>query len=542
MGIPTTVVIDVQNAHGIGGDILGTRRKPDPEGVLAALAPYGFDVVEIDIPVGTPDQNDLRHVVPKLSKHADGAAAIASDLSLLTSPVASGWLHTAQRELGDAERFLRDACVGPDHMARLVAVNTAAEEGRYLLVRARRHVADVRERLVSDAAARRTVPGTVVADVYALCEIERRLGLLCSAVDAIGSYAWASRQNMDFEAQIRAFPGPPVISVRPGRFRPGFEDKGPDEKQIDSLCVIACLEHVRRAVEAGEPHAVVLFSDDDDLSPALRASAALAHGTAVRVVVAGSVQVQNRWRSLGSAPDRPRWVVLDQHAWHRALGLDPLATGLQRYQLARLALGHSLPFNPGTGDGLGTTAQGLDVRVRGFSGELPAVLQLTELDWRAGRSSVSLVPTAIVGLGAPNICGFVATCLPGGGSRLALDRIPVELANGRRVDVKVPAPGWFRTGDQVVIADATGSGSWRVLGWNGRPPPDLATATRGRARKLTITSGSGAWTVVRTEDGPVSVLAPAGVDLAPNDEVVVVIYDRSGGRHAPRGLLLSSAL
>ena len=81
-GVPTTVVVDVQNVHGVGGQVLGTRRKPNPEGIAMALRPLGFDVIGLDVPVGTPEENDLRHVIPRLSKQADRGVEVQEQFSV----------------------------------------------------------------------------------------------------------------------------------------------------------------------------------------------------------------------------------------------------------------------------------------------------------------------------------------------------------------------------------------------------------------------------------------------------------------------------
>lgn len=543
-GVPTTVVVDVQNVHGVGGHVLGTRRKPDPEGIARALRPLGFDVIGLDVPVGTPEENDLRHVIPRLSKQAERVTQLSSDASGVLSPSASGCMTQALRELEGANRALLGADHGAGHRERLEALNQAAESGRRYLSRACRQFLAARERLLEEANRHRAVAGQLALDIHELWDLDRRAQQINDAVEAISSYAWASRQNLAFESRLAALTGPPRINVRPGRFRPGFEEKGPDEKQIDTLCAVACLEHARRAVEAGRPHAVVLLSDDDDLSPALRSAAALVDGTEVTVVVAGSDAVRNRWQSMGPSPDRPRWVVLDQHAWHWIVGVDPVEAALQRHQLARLALGQRLPILPGADQGLGMTAQGLEVRVRGYTGELPAPLHLQELTWRVGRSSRSPVPTAIVGNNSPPASpGRTATCLPSRRTRLAIDRIPIDLPGYPRgtVHATVPAPGWWRAGHEVVVADATGSGAWRVVGPATPPPTDLGHAVRGVVDELTLRNGT--WAVVRTRNGNILVLVDAGTALHVGEQVAVVPYDHPGSPGAVhRGLLVSSAL
>jgi hypothetical protein len=542
-GVPTTVVVDVQNVYGVGGAILGTRRKPDPAGIALALEPYGFDVIELDVPIGSPDVSDLRHVEPRLAKQADRV----SDLGLAAGDVLSnevyGSISQLERELRAAEAGLRASCSATNHPGRLDALNQAAEEGRKFVGRAHKQIERARERLLDEARRRPAVAGQLALDIHQLWEMDRRSQQILGAITAVSSYAWASRQNLDYEDELRAFSGGPQVSLRPGRLRPGFEDQGPDEKRVDTLCAIACLEHARRAVEAGTPQAVVLLSDDDDLSPALRSAAALTAGTQVRVVVAGSDGVRNRWQSMTPAADRPRWVVLDQHAWHWILGIDPSIAAARRHELARLSLGHKLLIDAGIGDGLGVTAGGLEVRVRGYAGQLPTQLHLEELIWRIGRSNNS-VPRAVVRDGtATPAPGKVVTCLPARGTRLSIGRVPVDCAGmgAGTVHAAVPAPGWWRAGDQVVVVDSTGSGAWRVVGPAAPLAADNACATRGRVVRLTQ-GGGAVWATVRTPNSVVSVLAGAGTDLRVNQEVAVIPYDRPAAKEVYRGLLLSSAL
>jgi hypothetical protein len=294
-------------------------------------------------------------VVPRLAKEADKLAELALLAGGVLSAPASGYICQLERDLRAAEVALRASCNGSDHPSRLDALNQAAEQGRRFVVKARKQIECARERLLDAATRHRGVAGQLVLDVHELWELDRRTRQVLGAIEAASSYAWASGQNLEYEAQLLTFSGDPKISVRPGRLRPGFEDHGPDEKQIDTLCAVACLEHARRAVEAGGRYAVVLLSDDDDMSPALRSAAALAASTDVRVVVAGSDTVRNRWQSMPPTPDRPRWVVLDQHAWHWVLGVDPVTAVLRRNELARLALGQKLSIGDGLGDGLGVT-------------------------------------------------------------------------------------------------------------------------------------------------------------------------------------------
>jgi hypothetical protein len=172
---------------------------------------------------------------------------------------------------------------------------------------------------------------------------------------------------------------------------------------------------------------VVVMSDDDDLTPALRAAARLTAGTEVRV---GTDKVRNRFQSHPPAADRPRWLVLDLHAWHRAVGGDPVAAAAARHDLARLALGHRLGFAPGGEDDLAVTADGLLVNTGRYDRGLPATLGLDP-------SRVAVGPVE----------GF--SCATGGGGG-GISR------SGRPVSAAAGQPGRFEPGSGRVRRPADG--------------------------------------------------------------------------------------
>jgi len=101
--MPATVVIDVQNVYGLGGDVLGIRSKPTPDGVAAALAPYGFDVETVDVPIGIPDVTDCPRVLKGLNQAADTVSDVQIHLATVHAAPAL-WRHYAR---------LRRACPRP---------------------------------------------------------------------------------------------------------------------------------------------------------------------------------------------------------------------------------------------------------------------------------------------------------------------------------------------------------------------------------------------------------------------------------------------
>ena len=144
------------------------------------------------------------------------------------------------------------------------------------------------------------------------------------------------------------------------------------------------------------------------------------------------------------------------------------------------------------------------------------------------------MPRAAVGAASP---GLVGRCLPPQGSQVASNQVPVEF-DGRQMDVRVPAPGWWRAGDTVVLADAAPAGrrpSRRIVGPDTpRADADLVCAVRGTVVRLQVNRSGGMWARVETPAGPVSVLVAAGVGLHVGEEV--------DGGVTPRAVLISSAL
>jgi len=457
----------------------------------------------------------------------------------------SGDITRACDALARAHTALCSPTPSGDLASALVAINALAEDAIYELRGAQLALGDSIAHVCVDAGRQSNVPSDSVRALQASWEQRARLVAVCKSVQAFSSYAWAGKNNMAHRDAILPTGGP-VVVVHSGRFRPGYDGRDPDEKQVDTLCAVACLERTQAAIAAGGSRAVIVMSDDDDLTPALCAAAALTTGTDVRVVVAGTAVVHDRFRDMPMSTRRPRWLVLDQHAWHRAVGLDPVAAACTRHQLARLALGSPLPFDTSPdGKRLAVTHQGLKVKLASTVGTLPAVLGLDHLEWRSGRDKASQVPRAVVGPGVGQSPGQVVRCEAPQGTRLAMLRLPVTDPRGgpEPLHVRLSAPGWWMANDELVVAkpDTGGGDSWRVVGPNSpRTLEDLAGVTRGQVMRLTARQAT--WATVKLPGQSVTVLVPDGTGLHVGDEIAVVAYERVASGPPARALLISSAL
>lgn len=359
-------------------------------------------------------------------------------------------------------------------------------------------------------------------------------------IQSISSYAYAGERNLAHLADLTQWSGPPVVTPHEGRFRPGFDGGSPDEKQVDTICAVACIERTQQALSAGGPRAVIVLSDDDDLTPALRSAAALASGTDVRVVVAGSGKVRNRFESEATGPSRPRWLVFDQDSRHLVVGCDPVAALVERHITGQLAVGRNFPFLPDN-DSRFATSGTLRARMAPGCTSPPATYALLRLEWGRG-SDASHVPRPIVHDAAAAKPGTPGVCLPAAGTRLSSERIPVDLGQGSVVMVNLPAPGWWRAGDHVILARAEINGApWRIVGPENSPGIPPATAHRGKVTRLKTERGT--WATVAAPQGHFSVLADSALGLQEGDEVAVVPYEITAPKgRRPRALLLSSQL
>jgi hypothetical protein len=138
------------------------------------------------------------------------------------------------------------------------------------------------------------VSGDWVRSMQFLISTRRRIDLLVSVVASLASYSYAAESNLSYCAAVTSPAGTNLTQLK-GRFRLGRDGDGPGEKQVDTLCAISSVvEATRDALSRTTAHAVILLSDDDDLTPALRYAAQLAHNSPVRVVAAGSITVGSR--------------------------------------------------------------------------------------------------------------------------------------------------------------------------------------------------------------------------------------------------------
>ncbi len=549
-GIPTTVVVDVQNVYGLAGAVLGIPRKPTPDGIAAALRPYGFEVDKVEAPIGLPDFRDLKGVRSNLAEVGKDVGQVSQQLMSIVG-AQDHELRLAIGYLEEASSLLTGSEIDEPTIDGLQAVNQVANEALGKLSAASYRLRKAAENICDQARISSGVPSAYVAVLASALEYSSEVDRLSQHLQSASSYAWAGAQNLRHLNELNRFSAPPIVRTHPGRFRPGFRGGKPDEKRIDMLCGMLCMEETVRAVKAGDRRAVVLISDDDDLTPAVESAARTARGSEVSLVVAGSPGAADRLQARSAPPERPRWIVLDQHAWHRIVGLDPVGRACARHQLARLALGSTLPFTENLASGFVATKQGLRARLQS-SGDspppLPALLYLADLDWATARRKEGYLPTPVVTDARPAAAplGQEVECPPAKGTEVALGQIPL-LIGGQLRYARVPAPGWWMAGDKLIVAQTPGDprragGGWRILGPGvPRTSEDLSGALRGRVTVVS-TASRGAWAIVETADRTYSVPYKPPMVLSAGDEVVIVPYERSATRFPPRALLASSPL
>jgi hypothetical protein len=546
--VPATVVVDVQNVYGMSAAVVGTPGKPTADGIAAALAPYGFDVDRVDAPIGIPASSDQGRVARALDEQAEVIKNVEQELASVGGP-AGPQVAAARTALTAAAGHLVTT-PPPGQLEQVLAGFLSSTGDAANKIRtAKKSLATARSVMSGGTVGASQVPHAWLVALDRLVGLQVRIGSVLESVESLSSYAWAGLNNLHHQSALSTFVGPPEVVVHPGRFRPGYNGRHPDEKQVDTLCAVACLERTREAVTAGASRAVILMSDDDDLTPALYAASRAAAAAPVRVIAAGSDVVGRRLQNRPHAPDRPRWVVLDQNAWHLAVGADPAAASSARHELARLACGDALSFQAGDRPGSVVTPRGLMASASAAVTAFPARLHLEQLRWRFGREQLSHVPRAVVGTRGPlsHPPGKVVQCPVAQGTHLAVNRLPVVgLPPGATCfHVDVPAPGWWMAGDEVIIASSQrgGRAAWRVLGSNTpRTGSDLAGAVRGRVVRLGQGASGPLWATVDLGGSRVSVLVNPGVALRVADEVVVVPYERRNTGRPARALLVSSAL
>lgn len=543
-----TLIVDTQNIYGASGDALGRRCKPDPVGLVEAFGHLGFEVAAIHIAIALPDEQDAKRAALELTNQCRPLDRIEAELSRVVLP---GGLA---RQLDGVRSHLRTASTlaawrpdgGLSMVELLEATNTAAQAVVAELVPSARELSAVIDGLVAASAGITTrVPGSWVQGTRTLVGAHRKLEVVTEAVESISSYGYAGAANISYKESLPEAARGATVSVLEGRFRRGRDGATPGEKQVDTLCAIACVELARDAAATGLPHAVVVLSDDDDLTPALARAAEDTASTATSVVVAGTETVGSRHGSGPQGPGVPQWLTLDAASWCRVCGIDPVSALVQRNVLASLALGNRAVF---TIDGdTATTSTGLTARLdqRDTNTSGTAALGVARLQW--GRSGGRPLPGVVVGTRGGQVGGAMqARARRAQGTRVGVRHLPIDLA-GTPAEVLLGVPGWWMAGDELVVVAVAGARgvTHRVLGYAPGFDPPGASAEARSAEVLTL---SGEWAEVASGSDSWSVYVRRGIELTPGDRVVVCPYERSartgpnGRRFAPRAILLSSAL
>lgn len=121
--IPAVAVVDVMNVYGLSGHVVGTRRKPTPDGVASALAPYGFDVQQVDFPIGKPDSDDVPHVLKAVEKAVSDLKRMQQELC--NHP--SIWGGYGPTRMAQAIESLASPMEGSDLGSHMLAINLAVK-------------------------------------------------------------------------------------------------------------------------------------------------------------------------------------------------------------------------------------------------------------------------------------------------------------------------------------------------------------------------------------------------------------------------------
>lgn len=547
---PATIVVDVQNVYGTSGDALGWRYKPDPAGIVAAFDRLGFAVERIVIPIGQPDRQDAMRAVGSLVDQRAQLERRLNDLAVISRaglpPGVAAALDTADHHLQLALGAL-PAVAPTGVLADLLEQSRQCANGaRTYLQPALNKLRDAADQLLR-GSRRLQVPGDWVGTLHSVITLSSRLETVASAIGAVGSYAYAAQANLEYGASLPDHVGSAVVDTPRGRFRADRDGSGPAEKQIDTLCALACGDAARRTASAGQPHAVILLSEDDDLTPAVREAAKVAAGTPVRMVVAGSNRIAKRWSDYPPSPERPGWIVLDTDTWALICNLDPSGAFAHRHQLAKLATGD--PILATVAQGSAATRLGLRLLCDGALPDGDFAANLARLDWGPERNRP--IPTAAITDRPGTPVGKVAQLRRATGALRPVE-VPLQVANDEVRGV-LGAPGLWMAGDEVIAVeapDATTAGGtpvWRILG----PRPGSQHRGRAPVRRFVVEGLNAPW--VRLSDiggdGSVATACYQGtnVGLSPGDEVIAWIYERSSGsgpgrKYPPRGVLLSSAL
>ena len=541
------MVVDTQNVYGSSGDALGQREKPTPEGVVRAFGALGYDVDEVRIAVALPDSQDCRSAAAGLVGQRRSISALSLDLQSLIVPTTvqtALWACTSRLDAA------RNQCTRPAAIAtlgdQLLGLNSLAQRVLAELEPAGTELRAALDGLSQEAKrASGPSPSEWIGAMRALVEATRRIEVIRSAVDSVGSFAYAGEANLAYRRSLPQTAEGAAVKVMEGRFRPGHDGQRPGEKQVDTLCAVACVEATTAAIADGETRSVIVVSDDDDLTPALAHAAGLVGTTDVRVVVAGTSTVFHRHGESPSSPTRPRWITLDASAWCCLVGHDPAHIHAQRNHLALLALGGAGAFT--VKDGVPALKSGLkgklDFRDAGRSGKV--ALSVVTLSW--GRAKDRPIPTMVVGTQGGTVRNVTQVrARRAKGSRIDLRNLPGD-AGGKKVDLRVGVPGWWMAGDELIVAsvDTRNRKVHRVL---GHAPGFQLPGPVAAAKRVGVVAVRGEW--AETSDGTDTwgVFVGRHVGLTTGDSVLVCPYERTGRTgpggqpHHPRAILLSSAL
>lgn len=538
-----TVIIDTQNFHGLTEAVLGQRAKADPDGVVDAMSVLGLEVDRLLIAVAEPDARDVEEAARRLERLAPPLAHLERELRSIEPRCgpARADVRSAGGRVGAAEQLLNGArgrCAGVSIADLLAELHTIATSAGADVREADREIRAGTLRLRGLTGG--SVPAGMVTAGMALAKTEQDVKRMSERLTMIGSYLYAAAANLDYLDKLEKAPCQP-LEVMPGRFQIGREGSRAGEKRVDTLCAVECLEATRDGVSRGHERTIVVISDDDDITPALSRAAAIAAGSKVLVVAAGSLAISNRWRWATSPC--PSWLHLDACTISRMVGLEPQVVARRRQELASLVLGNAVTFFPGPADRV-VTANGLELRYDGpvLAGGSP--LFAATLDWgpdsarplpKLGLSTVASPPAGAIADAVPEVAGINVREL----------QIPLD-DGSRMVAGHLDAPGLWRAGHRVVVASLGGGGRWpRVMGLDPASPIDLAEPVAAEVRRVVQPArASGSFATVTAPAGTWEVFV-GGSLVHVGDTVVVWPYEtarRGSRRLPPKAVLLSTAI
>ncbi|MGD0985091.1 MAG: hypothetical protein ABSA65_14945 [Acidimicrobiales bacterium] len=501
--IPASVVIDTQNFYGFSARALGPRAKADPSGIVKAFRYLGFEVDEVHVAVAKPAQDDAQEAANRLCSVRERLNLVLTRLSFLASKVPSGidgCLVSASQACTRAIQELHG--VGQVHSGLLAFSSLHKDAGlaSARLEDARHHLQEARNSLLALPVA--PVSSELVVSALRVAELEQELQRLSERLGNISMYLYGAASNIEYLNLLSTGAHAPLrVHVSQGRWPIGRDGGAATEKRVDTICAVELLEATRAALSAA-PRAVILVSDDDDLSPAATRAVSIAQTQNVSVIVAGTAALSRRWR--GTATHEPAWLHLDASTVCRMAGLDPANVAKQRSELATLALGLPIRFTQSSA-GRVTSPAGLTLEWKGLPLIAPTNLYAGSLVWgRNGEYGVPRVELSPM-VGNPLAVKGRAT-LRGHANpqvRVTPYQVPVS-AGGPPLAAQIEAPGWWQVGSQLVIAEVpTQTGTvWKVVGPDptSPAPPTLLDAREAVVQSLQhpfakVTSGGESWDV-----------------------------------------------